>query len=81
MEVIKMEYRVEGYDKDNGVYVEYWKGTNLEKAKEICDILDKIARKDELIRYCSSEKFGLDKEPIDWVQVTGGNDEMVYIPR
>lgn len=19
-------YRVEGYDKDNGVYVEYWKG-------------------------------------------------------
>ena len=74
-------YRVEGYDTDNGVYVEYWKGEDLEKAKEIATILDNIATKDELIRYTSSEKFGLVKEPIDWVQVTNENDEMVYLPR
>lgn len=74
-------YRVEGYDKDNGVYVEYWKGEDLEKAKEIATILDNIATKDELIRYTSSGKFGLVKESIDWVQVTNGNDEMVYLPR
>lgn len=72
-------YRVEGYDRDNGVYVEYWKGEDLEKAKEIATILDNIAIKDELIRY--SGKSGLEKEPIDWVQVTNENDEMVYLPR
>ena len=57
----KNMYRVEGYDKDNGVYVEYWKGEDLEKAKDIATILDNIAIKDELIRYTSFGKFGLEK--------------------
>lgn len=34
---------------------------------------------DELVKY--SGKLGLEKEPIDWVQVTNRNDEIVYLPR
>lgn len=66
-------YTVDGYDKDNDVYVEYWKGEDLEKAKEIAIILNNIAMHDGLIR-CSGE-------PIDWVQVTNENNKMVYLPR
>lgn len=66
-------YTVDGYDKDNDVYVEYWKGEDLEKAKEIAIVLNNIAMHDGLIR-CSGE-------PIDWVQVTNENNKMVYLPR
>lgn len=66
-------YTVDGYDKDNDVYVEYWRGEDLEKAKEIATILDNIAMHDGLVR-CSGE-------PIDWVQVTNENNKMVYLPR
>jgi hypothetical protein len=75
----KAVYRVEGYNKDNDVYVAYWKGESLELAKAIATILDNIAMKDELVKY--SGKLGLEKEPIDWVQVTNRNDEIVYLPR
>lgn len=66
-------YTVDGYDKDNDVYVEYWKGEDLEKAKEIAIVLNNIAIHDGLVR-CSGE-------PIDWVQVTNENNKMVYLPR
>lgn len=66
-------YTVDGYDKDNDVYAEYWRGEDLEKAKEIATILDNIAMQDGLVR-CSGE-------PIDWVQVTNENNKMVYLPR
>jgi len=66
-------YTVDGYDKDNDVYVEYWKGEDLEKAKEIAIVLNNIAMHDGLVR-CSGE-------PIDWVQVTNENNKMVYLPR
>lgn len=75
----KAVYRVEGYNKDNDVYAAYWKGESLELAKAIATILDNIAMKDELVKY--SGKLGLEKEPIDWVQVTNRNDEIVYLPR
>lgn len=52
-------YTVDGYDKDNDVYTEYWKGEDLEKAKEIATILDNIAMHDGLIRWSG--------ELIDWV--------------
>ena len=39
-------YTVDGYDKDNDVYVEYWKGEDLEKAKEIAIVLNNIAMHD-----------------------------------
>jgi hypothetical protein len=70
-------FKVEGYDKDHDTYVTYWKGDDLEKAKEIATILDNIAKEDELIRYTSD----MSKEPIDWVQVTDINDVMVFLPR
>ena len=70
-------YKVEGYDKDNDVYVEYWKGTDLEKAKEISIILDNIALNDKLIRYCNDGS----KEPIDWVHIVNDKEEIVYLPR
>lgn len=66
-------YTVDGYDKDNDVYAEYWRGKDLEKAKEIATILDNIAMHDGLIRWSG--------ELIDWVQVTNENNEMVYLPR
>lgn len=66
-------YTVDGYDKDNDVYAEYWKGEDLEKAKEIAIVLNNIAMHDGLIRW--SGKL------IDWVQVTNENNEMVYLPR
>ena len=72
-------YRVEGYNKDNDVYAAYWKGESLELAKAIATILDNIAMKGELVKY--SGKLELEKEPIDWVQVTNRNDEIVYLPR
>jgi hypothetical protein len=70
-------FKVEGYDKDHDVYVTYWQGDDLEKAKEIATILDNIAKEDELIRYISD----MSTEPIDWVQVTDENDAMVFLPR
>lgn len=70
-------FKVEGYDKDHDVYVTYWQGDDLEKAKEIATVLDNIAKEDELIRYTSD----MSKEPIDWVQVTDINDVMVFLPR
>ena len=69
----KAVYRVEGYNKDNDVYAEYWRGEDLEKAKEIATILDNIAMQDGLIQWSG--------ELIDWVQVTNENNEMVYLPR
>ena len=71
------KYKVEGYDKDYDVYVTYWEGDDLEKAKEIATVLDKIAEEDELIRYTSD----MSKEPIDWIQVTDENDTMVFLPK
>ena len=66
-------YTVDGYDKDNDVYAEYWRGKDLEKAKVIATILDNIAMQDGLIQWSG--------ELIDWVQVTNENNEMVYLPR
>lgn len=73
----KHEYKVEGYDKDNDVYVEYYRCEDLDEAKKIAKILDGIACNDELIRYDSDHE----KEPIDWVHVSDENDERVYLPR
>ena len=55
------------------MYTVYWKGKDLEKAKEIATILDNIAMHNGLIRWSG--------ELIDWVQVTNENNEMVYLPR
>lgn len=68
-------YKVEGYDKDNDVYVKYWEGKDLEVAKVVSEVLNNIANKDELVRYTSDGQ----KEPIDWVQVSGENDELVFL--
>ena len=73
-------YKVEGYDKDNDVYVEYWQGTDLEKAKELAMTLDCIARNDELVSPGVSRNFDSEKRFIDWVQVTNEKDEVVYLP-
>ena len=73
----KSPYRVEGYDKDHDVYMTYWEGNDFKMAREIATVLDKIAEKDELIRYTSD----MAKEPIDWVQVTDKNDTMVFLQR
>lgn len=67
-------YKVEGYDKDNDVFIKYWSGSNLEMAKEIALTLYKIAEKDELIRYTNDG----DKEPIDLIFVFNDNGEVVY---
>ena len=69
-------YKVEGYDKDNGVYVNYWNGPDLEMAKEIASTLYKIVKRDELIRYKSDGS----KEPIDWILVSNDKNEIVYVP-
>ena len=69
-------YKVEGYDKDNDVYVNYWNGSDLEMAKEIASTLYKIVKRDELIRYKSDGS----KEPIDWILVSNDKNEIVYIP-
>lgn len=69
-------YKVEGYDKDNDVYVKYWEGKDLKVAKIVSEVLNNIANKDELVRYTS----GGQKEPIDWVQVSDENDELVFLP-
>lgn len=68
-------YKVEGYDKDNDVYVKYWEGKDLEVAKVVSEVLNNIANKDELVRYTSDGQ----KEPIDWVQVSDENDELVFL--
>lgn len=68
-------YKVEGYDKDNDVYVKYWEGKDLEVAKVVGEVLNNIANKDELVRYTSDGQ----KEPIDWVQVSDENDELVFL--
>lgn len=68
-------YKVEGYDKDNDVYVKYWEGKDLEFAKVVSEVLNNIANKDELVRYTSDGQ----KEPIDWVQVSDENDEIVFL--
>lgn len=68
-------YKVEGYDKDNDVYVKYWEGEDLEVAKVVSEVLNNIANKDELVRYTSDGQ----KEPIDWVQVSDENDELVFL--
>lgn len=68
-------YKVEGYDKDNDVYVKYWEGKDLETSKAIATVLNNIANKDELVRYTSDGQ----KEPIDWVQVSDENDELVFL--
>ena len=52
---------VEGYDKD----------------KEIAIVLDKIAMKDQLIRYTSD----FTKEPIDWVHVIDERNFRVFTNR
>lgn len=69
-------YKVEGYDKDNDVYVNYWNGLDLNMAKEIAFTLYKIAKRDELIRYKSDGS----KEPIDWTLVSNDKNEIVYAP-
>ena len=68
-------YKVEGYDKDSDVYVKYWEGKDLEVAKVVSEVLNNIANKDELVRYTSNGQ----KEPIDWVQVSDENDELVFL--
>ena len=68
-------YKVEGYDKDSDVYVKYWEGKDLETSKAIATVLNNIANKDELVRYTSNGQ----KEPIDWVQVSDENDELVFL--
>ena len=62
---------VEGYDKDNDAYEVYYETEDFEKAKEVAIILDKIAMKDQLVRYTSD----FTKEPIDEVYVT---DEQTF---
>lgn len=68
-------YKIDGYDKDNDVYINYWNGPDLEIAKEIASTLYKIAKRDELIRYASDGS----KEPIDWILISNDKDEIVYI--
>ena len=70
-------YKVEGYDKDNDVYINYWNGPDLRMAKEIALTLYKIAKRDELIR-CTSD---VNKEPIDWILISNDKNEIVYIPK
>ena len=69
-------YKVEGYDKDNNVYVNYWNGLDLEIAKEIASTLYNVVKRDELIRYKSDGS----KEPIDWILVSNDENEIVYVP-
>lgn len=68
-------YKVEGYDKDNDVYVKYWEGKDLETSKIISTVLNNIAEKGELVRYSSDGT----REPIDWVQVSDENNELVFL--
>jgi hypothetical protein len=68
-------YKIEGYDKDNDVYVKYWEGKDLKVAKVVSEVLNDIANKDELVRYTSDGQ----KEPIDWVQMSDENDEIVFL--
>ena len=68
-------YKIEGYDKDNDAYVKYWEGKDLKVAKVVSEVLNNIANKDELVRYTSDGH----KEPIDWVQVSDENDEIVFL--
>ena len=68
---------VEGYDKDNDAYEVYYETEDFEKAKEIAIVLDKIAMKDQLIRYTSD----FTKEPIDWVHVIDERNFRVFANR
>ena len=65
---------VEGYDKDNDAYEVYYETEDFEKAKEVAIILDKIAMKDQLVRYTSD----FTKEPIDEVYVTDEQNFKVF---
>lgn len=73
--MIEKMYKVEGYDKDSDVYEKYWEGKDLEVAKVVSEVLNNIANKDELVRYTSDGH----KEPIDWVQVSDENNELVFL--
>ena len=68
---------VEGYDKDNDAYEVYYETEDFEKAKEVAIILDKIAMKDQLVRYTSD----FTKEPIDEVYVTDEQNFKVFANR
>lgn len=68
---------VEGYDKDNDAYEVYYETEDFEKAKEVAIILDKIAMKDQLVRYTSD----FTKEPIDEVYVTDEQNFKVFSNR
>ena len=65
---------VEGYDKDNDAYEVYYETEDFEKAKEVAIILDRIAMKDQLVRYTSD----FTKEPIDEVYVTDEQNFKVF---
>ena len=68
---------VEGYDKNNDAYEVYYETEDFEKAKEVAIILDKIAMKDQLVRYTSD----FTKEPIDEVYVTDEQNFKVFANR
>ena len=68
---------VEGYDKDNDAYEYYYETEDFEKAKEVAIVLDKIAMKNELVRYTSD----FTKEPIDWVHVIDERNLRVFSNR
>ena len=70
-------YSVIGYDKDNDAYEIYYETEDFEKAKEIAIVLDKVAMKDQLVRYTSD----FTKEPIDEVYVTDEQNFKVFANR
>jgi hypothetical protein len=65
MELLDKEYAVWGYDKDNDVWDEYYRGIDADTAKKIALEKTMDMESGNLVRVCSDGH----KEPIDWVEV------------
>lgn len=57
-------YIVQGYDKDNDMYIELFKTEKLETACLIAEVFEPLVIKDCLVnRECG------EAEPIDWIEI------------